>query len=506
MIQGRNNLMITVFLLKTANQEDSLIINKAAIERGLFDGCKFTYYKTEFEQKEEMGNPDASKTDGLKSANYEKLTEGIVKKNQHINDNDVLIGKYMPIQKENDKYTYTDRSIVYKEDEHAIVHNVIVDRNEDDMKFAKVALRKIRPVAIGDKFCLGYQHEVLTSIGWKKIADVTLNDKVATLNPRTNELEWQNPTNVYKFEHVEKIYEIKNSLIHLMTTMNHKMYVKRSSNGNYNLEEAKDVLGKKVWYKRDCVNNNVELDVFNLPAITLPWKTGMRTYPARQFDMNDWLTFVGIYLAEGHIDQARNLRISAHKPRVATKLDQILANMSITSVIYPGEEDYRYIKSHQISNYFMQFGKANYKFIPDWCKSMGPINSKSLLDGLLLGDGYYMPKRNSYEYYTNSRKLANDVQILAIMTGQSATITTKNLKGEKVVIKGNLTERSANQYRVYITTYKPCMQPVSDYRDFEEEVYEDCDETVYCIEVPNHIFMTRLDKKYCWTGNSSRSG
>lgn len=139
-------------ILKLVNQEDSLIVNKAAIERGLFDGCKFTYYKTEFEQKEEMGNPDASKTDGLKSANYEKLINGIVSKNQHIGDNDVLIGKYMPIQKENDKYTYTDRSIVYKEDEAAIVHNVIVDRNEDDMKFAKVALRKIRPVAIGDKF------------------------------------------------------------------------------------------------------------------------------------------------------------------------------------------------------------------------------------------------------------------------------------------------------------------------------------------------------------------
>ena len=49
-----------------------------------------------------MGNPDASKTDGLKSSNYEKLINGIVTKNQHISDNDVLIGKYMPIQKEND--------------------------------------------------------------------------------------------------------------------------------------------------------------------------------------------------------------------------------------------------------------------------------------------------------------------------------------------------------------------------------------------------------------------
>jgi DNA-directed RNA polymerase beta subunit len=48
--------------------------------------------------------------------------------------------------------TMSDRSTIYKENEEAIVHNVIVDRNEDDERFAKVVLRKVRPVAIGDKF------------------------------------------------------------------------------------------------------------------------------------------------------------------------------------------------------------------------------------------------------------------------------------------------------------------------------------------------------------------
>jgi DNA-directed RNA polymerase II subunit RPB2 len=115
------------------NQEDSLIVNKAAVERGLFDGSKFTFYKTEFEQKEELGNPDASKTDGIKSANYEKLSaQGVVTKGQHIFNDDVLIGRYMPVPKGKDeKYVYTDRSIIYKDSEEAIVHNVIVDRNED---------------------------------------------------------------------------------------------------------------------------------------------------------------------------------------------------------------------------------------------------------------------------------------------------------------------------------------------------------------------------------------
>jgi len=119
----------------------------------MFNGSKFGFYKTELEQKEELGNPDASKTDRLKSANYEKLHNGVVRKGQKISKGDVLIGKYMPLPKgKNDRYLYMDRSIVYKENEDAVVHTVITTRNADDARFTKVALRKLRPVAIGDKY------------------------------------------------------------------------------------------------------------------------------------------------------------------------------------------------------------------------------------------------------------------------------------------------------------------------------------------------------------------
>ena len=502
-----NNVMVAIMCYTGFNQEDSLIVNRAAIERGLFDGCKFTFYKTELEQKEELGNPDASKTENLKSANYDKLANGIVQKGQHIGADDVLIGKYMPIAKGKDeRNVYTDTSIVYKEDEPAIVHNAIVDRNEDDARFAKVALRKIRPVAVGDKFCLSKDHEVLTTEGWKNITTITTEDMVATLDPETNELEWNNPTAVHSFDHEGEMYEIDNGLISLMTTMNHKMYIKTKSNGKYELTEAKDIVNKKVWYKRDCINNYEEENLFILPEVTLPWKNSMRTYTEKRYSMNDWLTFLGIYLAEGHIDNARNVRISAHKQRVSEKVNQILGDMGIDYTIYQGEENYRYIKNHQISNYLMQFGSANDKFIPAWCRSMGPENSKALLNGLLLGDGYYASGKNSWEYYTNSKQLADDVQTLAIMTGQSATLNIKALQGEEVEIKGQRTVRSSNQYRVYISKYGPSMQPTSTYRNYTESVHEDFNGTVYCLEVPHHIFMVRRNDKYCWTGNSSRSG
>ena len=129
------------------------MINKGAIDRGLFNGCKFTFYKTELEQREEFANPDITNTLDIKSASYEKLVNGIIKKGTVVYKNDALIGKILKITKNaDDNYQYADRSIVYKEDEPGIVHNVIIDRNEEDERFAKVVIRKIRPVTTGDKF------------------------------------------------------------------------------------------------------------------------------------------------------------------------------------------------------------------------------------------------------------------------------------------------------------------------------------------------------------------
>ena len=144
-------------ILETNSQgskvQPSLVWSQGAFDRGLFNGCKFTFYRTELEQKEEFGNPDAATTTDIKSASYEKLKDGIIRVGTHVEKGDAIIGKFVRLSKsDSDKYLYSDRSVVYKDDEPAIVHAVIVDRNEDDERFCKVALRKLRPVVAGDKF------------------------------------------------------------------------------------------------------------------------------------------------------------------------------------------------------------------------------------------------------------------------------------------------------------------------------------------------------------------
>ena len=133
------------------NQEDSVIISKGAIDRGLFDGSKLTFYKTKLEQREVFATPTHA-TEKIRVANYSKLINGVIPIGTIVYKDDALIGKIAKVPSPDKGYTLIDRSIIYKETEPAIVHDVINERNEQDDQIVKVILRKPRSPTIGDKF------------------------------------------------------------------------------------------------------------------------------------------------------------------------------------------------------------------------------------------------------------------------------------------------------------------------------------------------------------------
>lgn len=502
-----SNAIVAIMCYSGYNQEDSLVVSQGAIDRGLFNGSKFTFYKTELEQREEFGNPDMATTADIKAGSYAKLKDGIISRGTKINKDDAIIGKYMRVPKTSDQdMTMSDRSLIYKENEEAIIHNVIVDRNEDDERFCKIAVRKVRPVAIGDKFCLTPDHEVLTTSGWKNIKDVTTDDKVATLNQETHHIEFQYPTETPNFDHTGQMYSVTARGVDLVTTLNHNMYVRQNNTG-YELVEAQDINGSRAYYKKDGINDIEDVFEFTLPTVsrTRPENMGDVTYEEKSIDMDSWLEFLGIYLAEGWVDNSKCVRIAIHKDRVKSKLVEILPNLGYAHKIYDTEPDYMYISDLQLSSYMTQFGKSYNKYIPEWCYTLSRRQSSLLLNGILLGDGYYDIRRGSWEYYSGSKQLANGVQILAFMSGQTAQMSVKNLKGEIVTIKGNETKRNSDQYRIYISNYPLNKEPLVGGSTTEEKLIE-YDGKVYCITVPNHVFLTRRNFTYVWTGNSSRAG
>ena len=144
------------------NQEDSILINKASIERGLFMLTMKTTVKDEARSLQNDDiircRPREAVTKGIKFANYAKLQEnGFMAEDEFVENRDVIIGKVVPIKEnKNDptkKIKFDDHSISFRtNNEECYISKNITGRNGDGYYFAKVCIRTLRKVVIGDKF------------------------------------------------------------------------------------------------------------------------------------------------------------------------------------------------------------------------------------------------------------------------------------------------------------------------------------------------------------------
>jgi DNA-directed RNA polymerase II subunit RPB2 len=157
------NITVAIMSYSGYNQEDSLLINKGSIDRGLFG---ITLYHTEKDEDKQRINgdeeirckPEKSKTKGMKmGANYDKVNNrGLIPENSLVSNRDIIISKIMPIKENRNDNTkiikYEDKSKMYRTDEETYIDKNYIDKNGDGYSFAKVRVRTNRKPVIGDKF------------------------------------------------------------------------------------------------------------------------------------------------------------------------------------------------------------------------------------------------------------------------------------------------------------------------------------------------------------------
>ena len=143
------------------NQEDSVLINKGSLDRGLFLA---TIYHTEKDEDKNIirdeiirCKPDPTKTKGIKFGNYDKLNaQGFIPENSLVENRDVIIAKTIPIKENRNDPTktvkYEDQSKTFKTTEETYIDKNYTGRNGDGYNFAKVRVRILRPPVLGDKF------------------------------------------------------------------------------------------------------------------------------------------------------------------------------------------------------------------------------------------------------------------------------------------------------------------------------------------------------------------
>jgi DNA-directed RNA polymerase beta subunit/intein/homing endonuclease len=512
-IPSGTNVIVAIMTHTGYNQEDSLLINQGSIDRGM---ALVTVYHTEKDEDKQKINgdeeirckPDASKTKGMKFGNYNKVnSKGVVPENTLVENNDIIISKITPIKENRNDHTkvikFEDQSRKYKTVEETYIDKNYIDRNGEGYNFAKVRLRTVRKPVIGDKFCLTDDHDVLTlNRGWIPISNINIEDMVAQLNRQTNKLEYVKPLETLVFDHEGDMYEVETQGISQKVTLNHRMWIKKRDNNDYELIQAKDMIGKRVRFQSGgspVINTDMEINF------------GNQNYSGLKADM--LLVILGIFMAEGWTyicekDCIARIEFAANKLRVQKALEEacdllgLKYSMNIKTFKW-------YINHKELANEFDKYnvGAVN-KSLPIWSRMLSARQSEILLNSMCLGDGH--ETSTSLHYSTSSIKLRDDVQILSQHAGFTAYYVARYLPGHSTTLKdGRIITATETSWDIGIRRKR--LYPTLNHGHIKEqngqiEEISNFVGKVYCLRVPSEVFLVRRNGRCSFTGNSSRHG
>jgi len=159
------NVIVAIMTYTGYNQEDSIMINRGALDRGLFRSIFYRTYKDEERKNQSSGEeekfvkPDNTTTKQMKHANYDKLdADGFIPENTYVDADDILIGKVVPIRVPTGMVVpagakrLRDVSRTIRNNETGWVDKIFKNRNGEGYSFVKVRVRQDRIPEIGDKF------------------------------------------------------------------------------------------------------------------------------------------------------------------------------------------------------------------------------------------------------------------------------------------------------------------------------------------------------------------
>ena len=159
------NAIVAIACYSGYNQEDSVIMNQSAIDRGLF---RSLFYRTYTEQEKRVGvnvieqfeKPSGAETLKMKGGSYDALdADGFASPGMRVGPNDVIVGKTAPLPPDSkelgqkrSRHTKRDVSTALRTTEAGIIDEVLVTTNTEGLKFVKVRTRVTKVPQVGDKF------------------------------------------------------------------------------------------------------------------------------------------------------------------------------------------------------------------------------------------------------------------------------------------------------------------------------------------------------------------
>lgn len=371
----------------------------------------------------------------------------------------------------------------------------------------RIDLRK-PDVPILDQGDLGSCHddktEVLTDFGWKLFSKLLIEDKLATVDPLTKNLKFEKPIRLVRFNYSGEMICGKNQQLDFCVTPDHNMLVrkwdenKRTLRKEFEFVKAKDIgwysglMSSVIW------KGKKEKSFYSLKEIDHKQKE-KRT--SRNIYMNDWLEFLGIYIAEGTMltEEANNhhykIQLAASKPREQNYIKDLLKRLGVSYCLL---KDRITFENKQIYFAMKELGlegvKAPNKFVPKFIFDLSGIHIKYFLLGHFMGDGSLTGNCNSH--YTSSKILCEDLQRLIFLSSNNSYIASRPPR-ISIMKNGRKIIGRHNEYR--ISSHTRNLSSIDRRSNITKNFY--CGE-VFCAEVSTyHTLVTRRNGKILISGN-----
>lgn len=351
----------------------------------------------------------------------------------------------------------------------------------------------------GEMGCYDDKTEVLTHKGWKLFKDLNYEDQICTLNPTTDQIEYNPPTAILSFTHHKKLLTIQNRSIDIAVTPDHNMYVcsqwnKKKGSNRFEFVKARD-LQYQSSIKRTGTWIGEDQEFFVLPSVSTGHYEGnqvvLHATPELKIPMDVWIAFMGIWLADGSASD--KISIAQKTEQEAELIEKLLPRMPFK---FTKENNEWHCYNKQLYTYLKTFGLAYEKFVPQFIKELSGMQIASFLDWYNLGGGTLM-KTGFRIFHTSSKRLADDIQELLLKIGRVGLVRTRKRKAGRIWTRNHLANYSRVQYEVMerVNKIESCLYK----RDAKVIDY---DGKVYCATVKNHIMYVRRNGKPYWCGNT----
>ena len=145
--------------------------------------------------------------------------------------------------------------------------------------------------------------------------------------------------------------------------------------------------------------------------------------------------------------------------------------------------------------------RAHQKHLPAYVHDWGPSILRIFLEAYVDGDGSRRRDCKHSVIYTTSRRMADELQVLAIKAGWSANLRVDDRTGVQRVMPSGQTFRNGRPCYV-VSLVKTRINPLVNHNGARNDSWQHYKGKVYCVKVPNGLLFVRRNGKPVVSGNT----